>query len=372
MLELSNFGGLFMKKFFAFGLVVLFLAPPPPALLADDAKVMPGRVGRFYAAPVFGFATEAFDTEGKRGNLPNDIKDIKLFNLGFALEYGIIDWITAAVQWAPGWNAWSAADQGKTYDSNINGVADLFVGAKIQIIGASAPVANETFRLAFAPGVKIPMPGPDFAEEAKNNDVRTINAIDKHVLGVGLRTYFDYIINEHFFINLYNEFLYYPLKGDVKNDATGWGIASQAYGTYGSSLSGAGFKYGNDVTHGFDLTFELEPVFTYPIASGVSLSAGLPVNYKTVMGKKYDITIPGNTGTALDQVLATLRTTLETAESPTHLLMLKPNVSFFFTSWVLPVEFKLLYGLPVWGQNNQAMNQVVLQIKAYFRIGSSS
>ena len=33
----------------------------------------------------------------------------------------------------------------------------------------------------------------------------TVASMDNHVLGLGLRSYFDFIINDNFFINLHNE-----------------------------------------------------------------------------------------------------------------------------------------------------------------------
>ena len=77
----------------------------------------------------------------------------------------MIDWISAAVQWAPGWNVWSATKNGTPpYNKlQVNGPYNVFTGAKIQIIGPKAPVANEKIRLAAAAGVKIPVKAPDAA-----------------------------------------------------------------------------------------------------------------------------------------------------------------------------------------------------------------
>jgi hypothetical protein len=46
-------------------------------------------------------------------------------------------------------------------------------------------------------------------------------------------------------------------------------------------------------------------------------------------------------------------------------------VSAFFVGWPLPMEFKLQYGLPLWGKNTRINNTITLQIRAYFRIGSA-
>ena len=51
-----------------------------------------------------------------------------------------------------------------------------------------------------------------------------------------------------------------------------------------------------------------------------------------------------------------------------HVLYVNPNVSVFFMKFFLPLEFKLQYNIPVWGQSSQATNTIALQIKAYFKI----
>ncbi|MDR0402200.1 MAG: hypothetical protein LBH35_01270, partial [Treponema sp.] len=208
-----------MKKVVFFALALILASG---AVFGDDAKAMPKMVGRLWIAPTFAFAPGAYDTDGDYNTYGSGDGELKMFNLGFALEYGIIDWITAAIQWAPGVTVWSEVDnaQLKTFGSsvNVNGVADLFVGAKIQIAGEKAPLKTDRVRLALGPGVKIPLPGQDFADQVVNagtGDAVTAANVDKHVFGLGARVYFDYIFNEHFFINLYNETIFYPVKGAI-------------------------------------------------------------------------------------------------------------------------------------------------------------
>jgi hypothetical protein len=333
---------------------------------AEDAKVMPGRVGRVYVAPTYAFANGAYNDDGEY-KAYDDVSGqaLKVINLGFAVEYGVMDWITAALQWAPGWNVWSEAKAppiSPTKKLNANGVYDLFAGAKLQIIGETAPVQSSLLRLAFAPGVKIPLPGPDFKEQAKNmnngDDTTAANA-DKHVLGVGTRAYFDYVINENFFINLYGEFIWFPLKGELEKSSLGLNVNT-------INLGGGGLKIESDgVDYGYDLTFELEPVFSLPLGGGggggISVTAGRPVNYKMSPGVKYNLTIPS--------ALATAAAYAGIAEGESgYVLSLKPNVSFFFTGLALPTEVKVQYSLPLLGKNERAAHSITLQAKLYFRI----
>ncbi|AEF82583.1 hypothetical protein [Leadbettera azotonutricia] len=346
-----------MKKIVS--LVVLGILCGTMAIFAEDAKAMPARMGRFYLAPSFSFANQTFDKDGERQDTTDGKGAVKMFNLGFALEYGIISWITGAIQWAPGWNVWSDLDfnlrqitggvapSDKEIEANLKDFGDIFLGAKIQIIGPAAPVQSEMFRLAFGPGVKIPLPGPDFEDEYAKlskdigsvmtggdpSETITVSRLDKHVFSFGLRSYFDYIINSHFSLNLYNEFLYYPIK--AKGNKYAMGVPSSV-----------------DVAYGYDLTFEFEPHFDTVFGNAILFHAGLPVTYKTSPDVKVN-------GTTRD-------------DSGMQSLSLKPNVSVFFTQMPLPLQFQLGYTLPLWGVNTPATNTIVLQIRAYFKIGSSS
>jgi hypothetical protein len=211
----------FMKKILLFTLALLLAAG---AVFGDDAKTMPKMIGRLWLAPTFAFGPGGYNRGADYKSYGSGAGALKMFNLGFALEYGIIDWITAAVQWAPGYTVWSDVDQSLTLlggsgnTVNADGAADLFVGAKVQIAGETAPLKTERFRFAVAPGVKIPLPGQDFVKQFANvsagNTVTAAN-VDTHVFGAGVRVYFDYIFNEHFFINLYNETILYPVDGSI-------------------------------------------------------------------------------------------------------------------------------------------------------------
>ncbi len=347
-----------MKKLVCFIIIGLILGSM--AAFADDAKVMPARVGRVYVAPLYAFSNGTYDSEWKYEKNKDNAGDLKLFNLGFAVEYGVIDWITAAVQWAPGWTIWSDIDQGASdAEVNINGVYDLFVGAKIQLVGEKAPVKTSMFRVAFAPGVKIPLPGHDFEEEFDNmnsGDPFSGKNADKHVFGFGARGYFDYIINDNFYVNLYGEFIYYPIKADLEDT----GVEG-----YGRSLVLKAMGLPDvEVDYGYDLTLEVEPHFDMPITEGLNFSAGLPIKFVMSPGVKYSKEYPA---------LMSLSGPVPIVDQGfTFAMHLVPNVSFFFTRTLLPLEFKLSYNFPVLGQNTNAVHNVNLQMKVYFAFPSKS
>jgi len=359
-----------MKRFLFFGLTLLLLGS---ALFAEDAKVMPERVGRFYLAPMFINSDQVFDKDGNRTD--KGVPPAKMFNLGMALEYGITPWITGAVQWTPGINAWSDVDRvsiAKNGSGEVADMGDIFLGAKIQIIGPKAPVQDDMLRLAVAPGIKIPLPGPDFSKEL-NKSTPTVNAIDKHVLGFGLRSYFDYIVNENFYINLYNETLIYPIKKDIKKAGFGQAFTlANVNDNFGGNASASG-----EIAYGYDLTFEIEPNFVYKIdESKIEFEAALPFTYKTSPGKKYSFSgkgPAGANGVAMMENGFTHPISLDYVAGfsdgdQSHSLTIGPNLSAFFMGWPLPTQFKLSYAIPVWGQNTGVTHLIVLQIRAYFKI----
>ena len=381
-----------MKKILLIGLALLVLGS---GLFADDAKVMPGRVGRFYLAPVFAFAPGEYNDNGNYVNYATG--NVSVFNLGLALEYGIIDWITAAVQWAPGWT-YTSSLIGKTGLplSNMNGVADLLVGAKIQIIGENAPVKTSAVRFALTPGVSIPLPGPDYEKQAENYfdtytylmsggmmgslEKTTMANMDRHVLGVGGRVYFDWVLSDKFFINLYNETFIYPVKKDLANDGIGLSLLkAQAWSYVPPGMEAMAKPFidaiEGDINYKYKLTFEIEPVFTTPLSDGLSITAGLPITY--VFNPVHDVTIKGINdpmilgmlGMTEEQVRDTYLAPLGLVDSKaSHSLSVKPYVSFFATKIALPIEVKLQYGIPVWGMNTPSQYQFIGQIKAYFKI----
>ena len=355
-----------MKRISIFLLALLLLAP---AVFAEDALVMPARVGRFYLAPSFITGGQSFDGNGNRQSAPA----FTALNLGAALEFGITNWITGAVQWAPGINVWSSIDTtlpGSTSSVRLFDVGDLFVGAKMQILGPVGPIQNEDFRLAFAPGVKIPLPGPDFSEQARNAEAGnpvTPATLDNHVFGIGLRSYFDIVFSENFFLNFYNEVLFHPVRGDIRDASfAAFSVANGIDQINNPAVA----SYSNDVDYGFELTFEIEPVFTTRIAPGTVLRLGLPINYKTTQGTRFDfyynetalLGIPGG-----DILLANIKA-LEAQGNQTHLLTVAPSAAIFFQTWSLPMEFKLTHITPIWGQNASANHILSFQIRMYFRI----
>ena len=324
-------------------------------LFADDASTLPARVGRLSLAGVYGFTTGAFDSDWKRQDPGSDIH---MIHLGLALEYGITDWITGALQWAPGGNVWSKFEGNE--NQKINGLYDIFLGAMFQIVGKKAPVKNEMLRFSLAPGVKIPLPGPDFEKNYNKmvenmtppgaNNKYNAASLDNHVFGFGFRGYFDIVFNENFFLNFYTNFVYYPVKGKLeKQGLAGYGAAQ--------ALKGAG-QGTQIVNYGYDLDFEIEPRYILPLDKMV-LNFCLPFTYVISPGVEYETN-------AITQAILPVAGITDGVYS--HIFSMRPGISMMLTKTPLPLEFKLEYSLPLIGKNTTASNAVILAVKAYFKI----
>jgi hypothetical protein len=323
--------------------------------MADDALVMPAKVIRVYATGAFASADKEYDGSGASKDIPGmggSTVKASYTNIGFAAEFGATDWITAAVQWAPGWNVASKLDitPALPMTLNANGFADIFAGAKFQIVGPKAPVQNETIRFAIAPGVKIPVGAIDWKTQATNltnGKDATVYAIDKHILGVGARGYFDYVINEMFFLNLYSQFMYYPTAVKTIDDSL------VGYMTVSSIQAGMP-TYNPSLNYGYDLTLEFEPHFNYKIADGLTFSAGLPVTYSLAPALK-----------VADDTLGAITKANGFALDASNILTIGPNVSIMTMKTALPLELKAGYTMPLMGENKMAMSSFVVQLKVY-------
>lgn len=336
-----------MKKII---LVLVLLALVMPAF-ADDAKVLPAGVLRTYIVPVYSFATQQYDADGEAQDIElnaTPVDKVTLFNLGGAIEYGVNDWISAAVQWTPGQTFTTKFDIAAgtpgedLLEENVTakGPAEVFAGAKFQIVGPKAPVKNDMFRVSVATGVMIPAAfGYDPVEE-DGNDPTAGDAfnlgVSKNAMGLGGRFYADYVINEMFFFNLYSQFKYYLPVAAEKTDYLHWATAD-AFGA-------------EEVDYGYELTLEVEPHFNTMVADGVELAIGVPVTYVITPAPKYD-------DETYEELLG--------SDQDTMSLYVKPSVSAFMMKFPLPMEFKLGYEYPLMGKNVFARNNVVFQLKAY-------
>jgi hypothetical protein len=316
-----------MKKFLV---VMITLTMFAPMLMADKAKMLPKGVLRLYFVPSYSFGDQTFDSDGDKV----DGNDQSYFNLGIAAEYGITDFISAALQWTPGYMFIGNRDNDDldayNDDSEYTGAYELFAGAKVQVIGQAAPVYSEKFRVAFAGGIIIPMAfGYDAEDEYSNFTTGKSYQVlpSNNAYGLGARFYGDYVVNDEFYLNLYSEYKYYFT---VDADKSFLATAASA----------------DEIDYGYDLTVEVEPHYDVTVAEGLELGAMLPVTY--VMTPE----------TELDG---------EGLNDDSKLLRVAPGVNVFVTRSLIPLEFSFNYRIPLWGEQASALQAAVFQVKAYMK-----
>ncbi len=329
-----------MRKIVVIVLVVGIALP----VLADDAKILPAGVIRITLAPTYGFVPGEYDTSGKYSGYDSGEGRSTVFNAGAAIEYGVTDWISAAVQWAPGWNFSSSVDTTIAPSAsplNFNGLYDLFAGAEFQFVGEQAPVKSETIRFALAAGVKIPIGSPNFADQFTNwtnGNAVTAASADKQTLGIGGRLYADYVFSKAFFLNLYSELIYYPGTVPYKD------VSLEYYLDY--SL-GSGIN--PNVGFGYDLTIEMEPHYDLQLSDDVTLEGSLPFTFTY----SPDLTFDGTSQTDTYASLLVVRPTVD-------LFLMKSPIPF-------PVEFKVAYSLPIMGWNTGSSNALIFLVRMYLK-----
>ncbi|HRY54598.1 MAG TPA: hypothetical protein P5142_08260 [Spirochaetia bacterium] len=315
-------------------LVAVIAAMLPPALFADNAEVMPKRVLRTYYIGSYSFGDQAYDSEGDKV----DTNEAKAATFSFAAEYGVSDWISAAVQWTPAWTFWSEIEEGGTVPAkaNANGLYDIFMGAKFQIVGPLAPIPSEKYRFCAAGGFKVPAPDKDWTEEYQSildGEDATVSATDRHALGIGMRLYFDYVLAENLYFNLYSEYIRYLERKDVLTSPTP--EASEAAAEA-------------DIDYGHSLVLEFEPHYKVPLAGESSLELKLQLTYTSWPETEKDgVGVDGSEG---------------------YSLKLTPSSSYFFFLGPLPFEASLGCGLSLAGKNDSAMTTLTAQLISYIKL----
>ena len=323
-----------MRKLLVIALLAALLIP----VFADDGTVLPAGVFRARVIPAFGWAAGGYDSNGNYVSFPNSAfagynGTLTAANLGFSLEYGLNDWVTLGLQWAPGITFASnipltALVQGSTgiSSANQNGPSDLFFGVMLQIVGPKAPVVSDVVRFDLAPGINIP-----FASDlsTQTGSTQTIVSPDIPAFGFGGRAYLDYVFSPSFFLDLYSQFIDYPTSVDSK---------------YYSPLITAGTSMG----FGYTLRVELDPHYIAQLSDSITLTANCAFRYDGTPEQTQNGVAQSNTNT-----------TLFTAN---------PAVSVFFQKFVVPLELELDYGQPLYGINAVAAYSLDLQAKVYFKL----
>jgi hypothetical protein len=240
-------------------------------------------------------------------------ENIMAMGWGFAVEYGISEWLDLQLMWDPGF--WGVME------GNGAPFSDMFVGGKIGILGPEALASGwEKFRLASALGINIPVNGIMLAEEDDMVGLST------SLWGSALRIYADLLPHPYFYFNFFVEGVFYPAQRS--NNAAYAGVGA--------------------VKHWLDLTGEIGPHFAVPLeGKGITLKGGAPVRifYAPWMNAADD--------DASDQWRLTVG----------------GYFGVFFTK--RSVELILGYNAPIRGKNTETLHRASLTVK-FYRIGGDS
>jgi hypothetical protein len=224
-----------------------------------------------------------------------------------------------------------------------------------------------------------------------------VNA-DKHVLGVGGRLWVDYY-SENLFAFLYNELIAFPVKGKISES----GLKERVtFETFNSLAGAAGVKQKDEVDYGFDYNLIFEPGYIFTGLGPGNLTISMPLDYTFYPGRKYGglegpaaviAAMPSsfpdedpgnrlNLNPALGYKIVNDTLSAEFKlnflarvydSNEEYLHHIKPEVNLFFTSWLLPTEFKIRYELPVAGQapdkgSVDAQHLFSVEVRLYFKL----
>jgi hypothetical protein len=305
---------------------------------ADDALVLPGGAWRFYLVPNWTAFNATFNAEGKRQEIKAGAGSGRLFNLGYAVEFGLNKWLSAGFQWSPGTTLASAldypAEDARHRDrAKLNDAFDAIVGCKVQLVGspASGPkyatglFRSAKLRLAFACGIKFPLTTIDWEQEAENfaqGKNYLVQAAEKHLVAPIASLHVDYVFvkdaRQEFFINLYSQFIPYLVDGRYSQTS----LASY------SDPALADVK----IAYGYDLLLEADPHFErWIVPRLLRLGFYLPVRCKIFPAVKLDGIGQGNDG---------FRWTLS------------PTLDLFTAKPKFPVELRVAYQYVFSGKNS--------------------
>lgn len=356
-----------MKK----ALILLLLAGMIAPVFAGDAAVLPQGVGRLYIVPAFSFWSDAFDDDSERDD--SVLGDATSFNLASALEYGVTPFLSAGLQYIPGYVISNDFSDEENVDAT--GTGNLDIGAKIQVVGPQGLVPNEVIRLSFLPGVFLPLSSYDAESEAESQaagDDFAADGVGNSSFGGGMQTAFDYFITPEFYVNVFNEFRLYAAEDFEEAGVEPYALwAGYADGIATASGGTVELEQPGDVNPGYDLTFEIEPTYQKQLSETLRLTGSVAGTWTYSPGQSFvddyavDLSSTGNntliaTGEEAEQVI-------NDALSPeSQTLSIGPSAALLVSSLPLPMEFQLDATIPVWGKNSEARNTLAFQWEIYF------
>lgn len=311
------------------------------ALFAEDGEVLPQGVFRFTNALSYNSTDKIFDKDGKSF----DTNEVSVASLSFGLEYGIVDWVSCGIQWAPAWNFYSdvkVIDKTSPFKKvKVVPTGGWFTGAKFQILGEQGLVLSENMRFAVTTGLFIPA-SYSVKEQTKNamKGDHFLYPCDCPAFMIGGRTHFDYIFPKFFDINLTTEFMK-KLTIDADKD-----LAASANNAM-AAMNAPGVKAVKEVDYGYHYSLQLNPHFGMNLTDRVSFGLTTPLTYAYKSEVKWD-----------DKKIYDSVKSFTAAFST--------GISVDFLDATLPFELSLDYNMNVLGKNTSNSKLLTLTFTPYF------
>jgi hypothetical protein len=318
--------------------IFLFLTFFCLTVLADDALVLPRHAWRFYLIPAWTTVKANFDAGGDQQAIATGSGRIASFNLGYAIEYGINQWLTTGIQWSPGTTLSSeldfpAGDAQRRDKAHLNDAFDARAGFKLQLFGlkvkgpqrATGLFQSPVLRLAIAFGIKFPLTSINWDREAAEfyqGKPYLAQAADKHLVAPMVSLHADYVFirdsSGELFINLYAQYVPYLAKGRY-NETSLARYLNPAFADV-------------EVDHGHDFLVEVEPRFEkWLVPRTLRFGFYLPARYKTA---------PATELAGIDQ------------HNFSYSIYVFPTVDLFWLLAKFPIELKIGYQHNLAGKNS--------------------
>jgi hypothetical protein len=273
------------------------------AVYAEDATAVPAKTLRFGADTTVGFVREGWDGDGKKTEMP----DAVIVSTKLKAAYGFSGWFSAVFDWSPGvtdadLTGIDIGDDGNGPEEIYEGLGDFRLKGPFQIIGDNALLSSRRFRMRVAPGVVIPFPGIDDKD-----------ALGNHAWGAGGDVSFDALITDDFFVNMYSEVYFFPVRNE------------------------------SETNNKWEFSLEAGPRYTVTVGTA-RLAFALPVHWAFADRNDKNVLIDGISA---------------------HLLTLRPSVALQLTR-PFKVNIEIEYTCPLYGKNNYAVHGITIKAPVNF------
>jgi hypothetical protein len=278
----------------------------------------------------YGWLVSRFDDDGSRNRLDEGSGSARVVNLGLALEFGVIDWMTAGIGWIPGYNIWSRLDyQDPPFFpaqpgslATYNGPMDIQVILRFRIVGSGGLVPSDWVGVSLGPAGVLPMPFPDWdkhREKWQDAERYVLYPPDKHHWGYGGVVFVDSEPAAGVFLCLSGKFIEYIPRDEGR--------------IYDTTTV--------EVDHQFEIAAELEASYTWTLPEAQQAKVGCTLAYSFSPGDRIDGDSSGGAR---------------------YKVRIQPYLGLENRIAGVPAELRIIYGADLLGRNEPSLGLVGLEL----------